>query len=107
MHASLRASRVTRLERVETIAGTLAPRSVGPLTHAICAEHLREVVLVSDDELRAAMELLWSELRLLVEPAAAASLAALVSGRMTSPLTRPALIVCGANPDDAEARRLF
>jgi threonine dehydratase len=107
MHASLRAGQVTRLERVETIAGTLAPRSVGPLTHAICAEHLREVVLVRDEELRAAMALLWSELRLLVEPAAAASLAALVSGRMTSPLARPALIVCGANPDDAEARRLF
>jgi threonine dehydratase len=107
MHASMSAGRVTRLDRVETIAGTLAPRSVGPFTHAICAEHLREVVLVSDDELRAAVRLLWSELRLLVEPAAAAPLAALVSGRMKTTLARPALIICGANPDDAEARRLF
>jgi threonine dehydratase len=105
MHASLAAGGVVKLPRVDTIAGTLAPRAVGPLTHAISAEHVREIVLVSDDELRAAVRLLWDELRLLVEPAAGASVAALLSGRMKTTLARPALVICGANPDDAEARR--
>ena len=107
MQASLRAPGVVALERVDTIAGTLAPRSVGPLTRAICAEHLRELVLVSDEEMRAAMRLLWDELRVLVEPAGAAALAALLSKRSAWQAERPAVIVCGANPEDAEARRVF
>ena len=107
MRVSIAAGRVQPLDRVETIAGTLAPRAVGPLTRAICAAHLREIVLVSDDELRAAMRRLWDELRVLVEPAGAAAVAALLSGRVATPSAHPAVIVCGANPEDAEARRLF
>jgi len=107
MYTSLAAGRVVALDRVDTIAGTLAPRRVGPLTHAICAAHLREVVLVSDEELRSAMKLLWDELRVLVEPAGAAAIAALRGGRMRTKLAHPAVIVCGANPEDAEVRRLF
>lgn len=107
MYESVKAGELRSLATVSTIAGTLAPRRVGPSTLAICAEHLREIVLVSDDEMRAAMRFLWDHLRVLVEPAGAAALAALRSGRMTTTMARPALIVCGANPDDAEARRLF
>jgi threonine dehydratase len=107
MHVSLEADHVVALERVSTIAGTLAPRAVGPLTRAICKEHLAEIVLVSDEELRAAARRLWDELRLVVEPAGAATLAALLSRRTKTRADRPALIVCGANPEDEEARRLF
>jgi threonine dehydratase len=107
MHRSLAANQVVALDRVDTIAGTLAPRAVGALTRALCAEHLREIVLVSDEEMRAAMRWLWDELRVLVEPAGAAAIAALCSGRAATRSERPAVIVCGANPEDAEARRLF
>ncbi len=107
MQVSIEAGRVRALDKVSTIAGTLAPRSVGPLTHAICADRLREIVIIEDEEMRAAMRRLWDELRIVVEPAGAATLAALLSGRMRTVLARPALIVCGANPEDAEARRLF
>ncbi len=107
MQVSIEAGGVRALTEVKTIAGTLAPRSVGPLTHAICAASLAEIVVIEDDEMRAAMRLLWDELRIVVEPAGAATLAALVSGRMRTSLERPALVVCGANPEDAEARRLF
>jgi threonine dehydratase len=107
MRASLQADEVVALARVETIAGTLAPRAVGPTTRAICKRHLREIVLVTDEEMRAAMRLLWDELRVLVEPAGAAAVAALLSGRATVRSSRPAVVICGANPEDAEARRLF
>jgi len=107
MQASLRAPGVVALDRVDTIAGTLAPRSVGPLTRAICKEHLREIVLISDEEMRSAIRILWDELRVLVEPAGAAALAALLCGRSAHKPERAALIVCGANPEDAEVRRLF
>ena len=100
-----RAGSVVPLPRVDTIAGTLAPRAVGPHTLAIGAARFVEMVLVSDDEMSAAVQASWGELRVLVEPAAGAAVAALLSGRMKTTLARPALVICGANLDDAEARR--
>lgn len=102
MKDSLAAGRVITLDRVQTIAGTLAPRAVGPNTLALCREHVREVALVDDDELRAAMAELWSELRILVEPAGAAAFAALRSGRVAVGKST-AVLVCGANLDPALA----
>ena len=46
------AGRLVALDKVETIAGTLAPRSVGPHTLALASRFVDEVVLVSDAELR-------------------------------------------------------
>ena len=101
MRAALEAGRVVELATVSTIAGTLAPRAVGPLTLAFARSLVDEIVLVSDDEMRAAMRLLWRELRLLVEPAGAAALAALASGRARAAATtrRAGVLLCGANLD--------
>jgi threonine dehydratase len=104
MTASLRAGRVTPLDAVHTIAGTLAPRSVGPNTLAITAREAPDVALVSDDEIRAAMRRLWDDLRLLVEPAGAAAVAALLSGRAPLGEARHVgVLVCGANLDPSLA----
>ena len=100
MTASQRAGRVTPLDEVRTIAGTLAPRSVGPNTLAMVTREAVQIMLVSDDELRSAMRRLWDDLRILVEPAGAAAVAALLSGR--APLgdaRQVAVLVCGANLD--------
>jgi threonine dehydratase len=60
-------------------------------------------VLVSDDDLRAGMKRLWDDARLLVEPAGAAALAAVTTGRVASDGLRVAVLVCGANLDPALA----
>lgn len=103
MKDSLAAGRLVALERVDTIAGTLAPRSVGPNTLALAARYVDDVVLVSDDELRAAMRRLWSEARLLVEPAGAAAVAAVAGGHVATAGKRVAVLVCGANFDPGMA----
>jgi threonine dehydratase len=91
---------VIALDSVHTIAGTLAPRSIGPNTLSLCREHVSEIVLVEDEELRAAMRRLWSEMRILVEPAGAAAVAALLSGRVAVDGAKSiAVLVCGANLD--------
>ncbi len=108
MTVSLRAGRVTPLDEVRTIAGTLAPRSVGPNTLAIVTREAVSVVLVSDDELRAAMRRLWDDLRILVEPAGAAAVAALLSGRAELADARHiAVLVCGANLDATLAAQVI
>ena len=103
MKDSMAAGRLVALDKVETIAGTLAPRNVGPHTLALASRFVDEVVLVSDAELKSAMQTLWSELRMLVEPAGAAAVAAVAGGHVDTRAKRVAVLVCGANLDTSLA----
>jgi threonine dehydratase len=107
MKQSLEAGRLVTLERVDTIAGTLAPRAVGPNTLALAARYVDEMVLVSDDEMRAGMKRLWDELRILVEPSGAAAFAAVDKLRGAIDGKRVAVLVCGANLDAAQATEVL
>jgi threonine dehydratase len=99
MKDSIAAKRLVALTSVDTIAGTLAPRSVGPHTLALAARWVDDIVLVSDDEMKRAMKTLWSDLRVLVEPAGAAAVAAVAASRVATRNQRVAVLVCGANLD--------
>lgn len=54
-------------------------------------------VLVTDEELLVARDLLWNEFRLAVEPAAAVPFAAWLAGRVPGEL--PCIVLCGANTE--------
>ena len=106
MKDSLAAGHVVELPSVRTIAGTLAPRAVGPLTLAFTRAFVDEIVLVEDDQMREAMRALWREARQLVEPAGAAALAAAMAlgDRLRDEFRgagppRVGVLVCGANLD--------
>lgn len=107
MLESLRAGRVVELPDVQTIAGTLAPRAVGPNTLSIATALISKVVLVSDEQMKSAMQRLWDDLRILVEPAGAAAVAALLSGQVTLPAGKKiGVLVCGSNVDSTLAARV-
>src|SRR6185369_1906662 len=79
-------------------ADSLAPRQVGQLMFPIAQQYVREVVLVSDDEIVAAQKSLWETIRVAAEPGGAAAFAALLSGRYKpQPGERVGVIVCGGN----------
>ena len=79
-------------------ADSLAPRRVGELMFPIAQRYLERVVLVSDDDIRHAQETLWSVLRIVAEPGAAAPFAALLSGRYKPESgSRVAVLVSGGN----------
>lgn len=82
LRRALDAGEVVRLERVDTVAGGLAP----PFAGALALEHARalveDVVLVSDDEILDALRFVLERTKLLVEPSGAAGVAALVAGRI-------------------------
>ncbi len=96
-HASRAAGELVTLERVETMAGTLAPRRSEPLNFAIIERLVDDIVLVSDDEMRKAARWLWDEYGLGTELSGAAALAALMTRRAAG--NRPLAIVCGAGTD--------
>ena len=81
-----------------TIADSLSPPYALPFSFGLCRRYLDDVVLVSDDDLRRALALLFRSAKLAVEPAAAAATAALLGplrGRLSGKTV--GLIVCGSN----------
>ena len=100
MTRSFAAGGPTSIEQVDTIADSLGAPFAGELTYSLCREHLDDIVLVDDDQLRDAQALLFRDWKLAVEPACAASTAALL-GPLRERLAgkRVGLIACGSNID--------
>jgi threonine dehydratase len=97
---SRRAGEVITLDRIETRAGTLAPRRSDALNFALIQAHVDDIVLVSDDAMEEAARWLWFELGIAAELSGAAAIAALMTGAVTVPEGKTvAAIVCGAGTD--------
>ncbi len=79
-------------------ADSLAPTRVGELVFPIARRAVHRVLLVTDDEIRAAQRALWSVLRVVAEPGGSAAFAALLSRRYVPGAgERVAVIVSGGN----------
>jgi threonine dehydratase len=79
-------------------ADSLAPKQVGQLMFPIAQKFVNTVILVTDDEIRAAQNTLWQTLRVLAEPGGAAAFAALLSGKyQPREGERIGVLVCGGN----------
>jgi threonine dehydratase len=103
---ALRAGRPVDAEAGSVAIDSLAPRRVGQHTFAVIREFVRQVVLVSDEDIVRAQELLWDRLRLVAEPGGCAALAALTAGGYTpAPGERVAVVISGANTTAVSFRR--
>lgn len=100
MSRSFRSGKPESIEAVKTMADSLGAPFSMPYSLSLCRQFLEKVVLVTDDQLRHGMELMFTELKLAPEPAAAASLAALL-GPLKEELSgkKVGLIACGSNID--------
>ena len=94
---SRRAGGLVTLSDITTEAGTLAPRRSEPLNFDIISKSVDDILLVSDDEMRAAARWLWFEMGVAAELSGAAALAALRSGRVEG--GHVCVLVCGAGTD--------
>ncbi len=100
LHHSIAAGHPIRLDRIETRAGTLAPRATDPLNFAIIRDCFERVVLVEDEAMREAARHLWRDAALATELSGAATVAALRAGAYTpAPAEDVVAIVCGAGTD--------
>ena len=97
---SFKAGSPQAIEVVRTIADSLGAPRCEPYSFAINRKFVDEVVLVSDEQIRDAMRLHFRVSKLVVEPAGAATLAALMyplrerlAGKSVG------LVVCGGNVD--------
>ena len=104
MRLSFERNEIVRTPSADTIADGIAVREPVPYALATMRGLVDEVVAVTDEEIVAAMRLAHEHLGLVVEPAGAAGLAAIVAHGSRWPGAQLATPLCGGNVTPADAR---
>ena len=99
MRRALDAGGPSTLPGIDTIADGLAPTRAGDLTYAHAAAFLDDVILVEDEDIRRAAAHLITRRKLVVEYSGAATVAALLSGRVDARGRNVCAVLSGGNLD--------
>ncbi len=97
-YRSLQSGRLEPLERSDTIADGLRA-TLSERTLAILRERVDEIITVSEEEIVGAMRHVWERMKIVVEPSAAVTLAAVLNGRPVLAGKRIGIILSGGNVD--------
>lgn len=100
MHRSLASGTPQGIDKVTTIADSLGSPFAMPYSFGLCQLHVDRMAMVDDMALRRTMGFLFRDMKIAVEPACAASTAALL-GPLRQELAgkRVMLVMCGSNID--------
>lgn len=100
MQLSFQTGKPQHLACVDTIADSLGAPFALPYSFELCRQNVEDIVLVSDDDMRKAMGILFREMKFAVEPACAASTAA-IAGPLKDTIRgkKVVLVFCGSNID--------
>jgi threonine dehydratase len=96
---SLQAGRRVEIPPPATIADGLRITRPGELTFPIIQRNVDCVVLVSDDEIRAAVKFLLLRMKILAEPSGAAAAAAVLFRKLPAGVRRAGVVISGGNVD--------
>lgn len=101
MHLSLKAGHPVAVEEVPSLADSLGGGIGADNRHsfALCREHLDATVLVTEEEIRDALQVVFYEDRLVAEGASVVGIAALLAGKLPAPNGPVATILTGRNLD--------
>lgn len=89
----------TRAQRHQTIAEGIAVKQPGELARGIIKKHVRDIYLVRETEIESALVHLLEVEKVVVEGAAAAAFAAVLSNRETFQGKKVAIVLTGGNID--------
>jgi threonine dehydratase len=106
MYASLAAGEVRAITSLTTIADGIAVKSPSPLTFAHAQRFAHEIVTVTDEEIGEALVVLLERAKAVVEPSGAASLAAVLAGKVRGPEPIVA-VLSGGNVDSLVLTKLI
>lgn len=100
MHRSFVAGKPQAIDKVRTIADSLGAPFALPYSFALCRDNIDKLALVDDEQLRKAMGLLFETMKIAIEPACAASTAALFGPLREHFRGKTVMLVfCGSNID--------
>lgn len=104
MKVSFEQNRIVEQPSIDTIADGIGVRVPVPEALTDMRGLVDEIVTVKDSELLRAMRLAYEHLRLLIEPSAAAGLAAIAQRRAELAGAHVATVLCGGNVTDQQVR---
>jgi threonine dehydratase len=110
-YLSLRAGKKVRVNASETIADGLRTPEPGDLTFPVVQKLVEDVILVSEEEIKAAMRFALTRLKIVVEPSGAVCLAAALAGKLPQGMgpggpAKVGLVISGGNVDLVALARL-
>jgi threonine dehydratase len=95
---SIKSGQIEKAPFVNTIADGLMT-TLGDKTLPIIKEYVKDVLLASDDEIKAAMRLVYERMKIVVEPSAVVSLAVVLKNKDLFAGKRVGVIFTGGNVD--------
>jgi len=98
-YLSFAAGKRVKIETPPTIADGLRSTSPGELTFPILRRNVEQMLLVSEDEIRATLKFLLMRMKILVEPSGAVSAAAVLFKKLPPGIGRVGVILSGGNVD--------
>ena len=109
MHASLIAGHPVAVEEVPSLADSLGG-GIGlenRLSYHLCRDYIDDTILVTEEEIYHAMQVLFYEDRIVAEGACVVGIAALLAGKLPSPEGPVATIITGRNVDMCMFHRIM
>ena len=97
MLRSLQRGKLTPLTSMSTIADGIAVKHPGELTFKLVQHYVDDMVTVTDEELARTLYMLLQRAKLVVEPAGAAGLAAVLCGTVSYPGKNVVTVISGGN----------
>jgi threonine dehydratase len=91
----------------DTIADGLRPPSPGKLTFPIIQANVEQILLVTEDEIRATMRFLLERMKILVEPSGAVAPAAVLFGKLPKGIASVGVVISGGNVDGEVLKTLW
>ncbi len=95
---SFKTGKIEKAPYVKTIADGLLTY-LGDKTLEIILKHVEDILTVSDEEIIAAMRLIWERMKIIVEPSCAVPLAALLKNKERFAGQKVGIILTGGNVD--------
>ena len=97
-YRSLISGKIETNKSTNTIADGLRT-NLGSINFPIIQKHVKEILLVSEEEIMNSLNIILNQLKLVVEPSSAVVLAALIKNRDNFKDKKIGLIMCGGNID--------
>src|SRR3954463_1929169 len=103
---SFKSGKIEKAAFVKTIADGLLT-TLGDKTWPIIKEHVKEILLVDDAEIKSAMRLVYERMKIIVEPSSLVTLAAVIKYKELFRGAKVGLILTGGNVDLARLGEIF
>ena len=97
-YRSLQSGQIETNETADTIADGLRT-NMGSVNFPIIKELVREVILVSEEEISEAMKWVWERMKIVIEPSSAVAVAAVMKNKEKFAGKRVGIILTGGNVD--------